>query len=91
VIRRVIETVGITYCAAPNASCGCEDVAAIPVPGEKSNQQIDADAPIAAHDLPVDHGQMERVVQRSLQALVRVGDGGIERGRRWRRRLLWRC
>jgi hypothetical protein len=34
-------------------------VAAIPVPGEKSDLRMDADSAIAGHDLPVGQGVME--------------------------------
>jgi len=34
-------------------------IASIPVPGEKSDHQIDADSAIAGHDLPVGRGVME--------------------------------
>ena len=50
---KVIEIVGITYCTATNPSCGCEDDAAIPVTGEKSNHQIDADGAMADYREPV--------------------------------------
>jgi hypothetical protein len=49
VTLNVIEIVRITYCDAANPGCGCEDFAAIPVPGEKSNHRIDANSAIADH------------------------------------------
>jgi len=50
---KVIEIVSITYCVATNPGCGCEDDAAIPVTGEKSNHQIDADGAMADYREPV--------------------------------------
>ena len=46
---KVIEIVSITYCDAANLGCGCEDDAAIPIPGENSSYQTRAVSAMTGH------------------------------------------
>jgi hypothetical protein len=55
--------VEITYCAATKPICECEDVAAILVPGESPNHQINADH---GHDLMAEPEALELVVVERL-------------------------